>query len=238
MLSLVGLRLVRRYADLPALKANNQVAGFIIGIVGAICAVVLAFMMVTVWNQFHDTQLTIEREANQLEDLSRIAGGFQSPVAGELQQKLRDSGRAVIDDEWAAMAHGEASQRAQIAMDELFQAYRGIEPQTRREKAIYSESLKHLEEMSASRSALLNACRDDIPHVVWVLLLLSGVTTVAFTYFFGTRSALAQSLMTALLAIAVAFILFLIVALDNPFRGDLRVSPDPLKRVLERISAT
>jgi hypothetical protein len=44
--------------------------------------------------------------------------------------------------------------------------------------------------------------------------------------------------MTALLAIAIAFILFLIVALDNPFRGDLRVSPEPLKKTLERIPAS
>jgi hypothetical protein len=43
--------------------------------------------------------------------------------------------------------------------------------------------------------------------------------------------------MTAALAGEVAFILFLVVVLDNPFHGYLRLSPDPMRQVVDRIQS-
>ncbi len=56
--------------------------------------------------------------------------------------------------------------------------------------------------------------------------------TLAFTYFFGVKSIRSQALMTAGLASVLSFVLFLIVALDNPFHGSVHVSPDPLRQAL------
>jgi hypothetical protein len=42
--------------------------------------------------------------------------------------------------------------------------------------------------------------------------------------------------MTAALTAVIAFILFLIFALDHPFAGDVRVTSEPLQWELERIA--
>jgi len=233
LLAHIGLRLVRRKVPLPVLETQHEVAGFIIGVLGAIYAVLLAFVVVVVWNQFEDAKSTVEKEANQLQDLSRIARGFSNPTQQRMLDGLKAYAQVVIDDEWNTMSEGKASPKAQAAMEDLWQIYREVEPQTKRENALYSESLDRLSDVSDSRRLRIFASRDDIPIIIRILLWMGGLITIAFTYFFGVKSIRSQALMTMGLSGEIAFILFLVVALDNPFHGYLRVTPEPMQTALE-----
>jgi hypothetical protein len=135
------------------------------------------------------------------------------------------------------MSHGESSPKTQAAMDNLWQLFREVDPQTNREVALYAESLDRLNQLSDSRRMRVHASGDDIPAVIQILLWGGGLIIIAFTYFFGVKSVRSQALMTAALAGEVAFILFLVVALDNPFHGYVRLSPEPMQHALERIQA-
>ena len=55
------------------------------------------------------------------------------------------------------------------------------------------------------------------------------------SYFFGMESPRAQAFMTAMLAAMIALMLLLILALNNPFQGDVKVSPRPIQEQIENI---
>src|SRR5215210_4165660 len=105
----LGLHLVRRRVPLPVLETQHEVAGFIIGVLGAIYAVLLAFVVVAVWDQFGEAKATVSMEANQLSDLSRLAQGFPEPSHQRIQEALRAYAQSVIDDEWETMSKGKGS---------------------------------------------------------------------------------------------------------------------------------
>lgn len=233
----VGLRLVRRAVPLPVHETQHEVGGFIIGVMGAIYAVLLAFVVVTMWDQFGEAKLAVEREANQLNDLARMSQGLDAQTQRRTLEGLQSYARAVVDEEWETMSRGRQGQRTQAAVDDLWRIYMSIEPQAGREALLYAESLDRLNELSDSRRVRIFISKDDMPALIRVLLWGGGLIVLAFTYFFGVKSVRAQGLMTAALAGEIAFILFLVVALDNPFHGSLRVSPEPLQRSLERIQA-
>jgi hypothetical protein len=230
-----GLRAVRRKISVETLKKHHEVAGFIIGVLGAVYAVLLAFVAVAVWNQFEAADATVVQEANYLNDLSHMALGFQLPVQQRVHESLRAYVRAATDEEWETMSRGEAGSGTQAAMEQIWQTYREIEPQTERENAMYAESLASLNGLSDSRRLRLHASQNDVPLIVKVLLWGGGLMTLAFTYFFGVENMRAQALMTAALATVLSFVLFLIVVLDNPFHGSVRVSPEPLQQSLIQI---
>jgi hypothetical protein len=54
-------------------------------------------------------------------------------------------------------------------------------------------------------------------------------------YLFGLESFWALALMTASMAGAVSFVLFLIYDLDHAFSGDWLVTPAPMRRALAQI---
>ncbi len=54
-------------------EAQNDIAGFIYAVVGVIYAVLLAFTVIMVWEEFSDTKLLVDREAASLGDLYQLA---------------------------------------------------------------------------------------------------------------------------------------------------------------------
>lgn len=238
VLSWFGLRTVRRFVPIDVLQSHHEVAGFMIGVLGAIYAVLLAFVVVALWNQYQEARSTVEREANQLSDLAHVTRGLSDQrERHRLTGMISAYTRSAIEDEWPRMAQGEPSERTQTALDQLWRAFLEIDPRTNRENALYSESLSILRDMSDSRRLRFFSSRNDLPLVIQFLLWGGGLITIAFTYFFGARSIRAQSLMTAGLTGIIAFNLFLVIVLDNPFHGFLRVSPEPLQEILKRIQS-
>jgi hypothetical protein len=233
----LGSRFVRRRVPLTVLEEHHEVAGFIIGVLGAIYAVLLAFVVIAVWDQFSDAKTSVTTEANQLTDLSRMAQGLPEPARERVLHGLKTYAQSTVDDEWGAMAEGQGSRKTQETMDNLWRIYREIEPQTNREIALYAESLDRLTDLSDSRRLRVHASGDDIPTVIQILLWGGGLVMLCFTYLFGVKNIKSQTLMTAALAGQVAFILFLVVALDNPFHGNLRISSEPIRQSAERIES-
>jgi len=191
-----------------------------------------------VWGQFEDAKVIVTREANQIGDLFHMAKSFPGPVQSRVRAALVAYAQTVVDEEWPAMSRGQESQRAWKEFKGLWDIYREITPQTTRENAVYAESLRRLNDLSDSRRLRLHASRDEVPPVMWVVLWSGAVTMIGFTYFFGVKSIRAQSLMTAALTAVIASILFLIIALDNPFAGDARVTPKAFQHELDRIGTS
>jgi hypothetical protein len=72
-----------------------------------------------------------------------------------------------------------------------------------------------------------------VPGILWVVLFLGAAVSIGFTFFFGTENLRAQSLMTGALALLIFSGLLIIIAIDRPFSGSVRVKPEALENVLE-----
>ena len=71
--------------------------------------------------------------------------------------------------------------------------------------------------------------------LVWAVLILGGIITLAYPVFFATRQIGPQVLMTAGLAIIVGATFLLAVNLNNPFSGPEPVSAEAIDAVIARM---
>ncbi len=110
-LSLAGLFAVRRSIELSLLQDHHDVAGFFIGVLGVIYAVLLAFVVIVVWEDYLDASQNSDAEANQLVDLYWLAEGFDDAERDRIQLASRAYGQDVIENEWDSMADGNADSR-------------------------------------------------------------------------------------------------------------------------------
>jgi hypothetical protein len=224
-LAIGGMLLVRRSVTLSTLESHNQVAGYIYGVVGVVYAVLLAFIVIVVWQQHTQVQTQVEQESNQLGDLYRSARVFPEEVRTRLQNQIRAYSRIVVEKEWSAMAKDEASPDAWAAFDQLWQAYQQIEVRNDHERLWYAKSLDQLDQLGDYRRLRLLSNRAAVPALMWVVLLATGTITIGFSFFFGAPNSSAQALMTAGLSATIGFVLFLIWDLNHPFDGLVRVQP-------------
>lgn len=200
--------------------------------VGVLYTVLLAFLVVLVWEQFNVAQERTEEEATKISNLLRDGNAFPRPVREEIQGRLITYTRSVIDDEWKTMAQGEPSQDTSRAYRRVWEGYYDFQPRTEQEQRFYDESIGRLNDLGADRRLRLISSEASIPSIMWIMLIIGGVITIGYLYLFTIPEALLQGVMIGSVAGLLAFILFLILALDHPFAGDVKVTPDAYRDIV------
>jgi hypothetical protein len=230
-LSLAGLHLIRARYPHPIRQANNEVAGFFLAVLGVVYAVLLAFVVLAVWEQFEDARFTAEHEANALAEVYRTAGGLAPPTSERIRALTEEYARTTIEDEWSIMGRGQTSPRSVETLDTLWETVLGYQSASDNERLVQGAVLRHLEDLSDNRQLRLLAAQSGLPRIMWGVLVGGAMVTVAFTYFFSTPNSAAQYLMTALYVASISFVLVLIGLLDFPFTGDVQIRPEALENV-------
>jgi hypothetical protein len=231
--ALAGMLLVRRLVPQSALRELNEVAGFIIAVLGVLYAVLLAFVVIAVWEEFEEARVTAEREAHSVAVIWRASQGLPRPVGQRMSELCQEYARTVIEEEWPAMARGEQSPRAWEQLDGLWRAVYELTLRTARDETLFDQIVTQLGKLGGDRRMRLLASRTGVPRAMWLVLISGALLTVAFTYFFGVRSPTAQVLMTAALATIIGLCLFMVAAINYPFTSDVRVQPEAFQMVLE-----
>ena len=232
----IGLMLVTRTIyGVDRLSLNNEVAGFKFAVIGVFYAVMLAFIVIAVWEDFRKTEEAVRDEAKAVVDLHRVT--FALPVAGgaEIRKHLIAYTNDVREYEWATMAVGEPSDIVVKDLDRLSRAIFDINPQSWQELALYQDALRLLAVMTDNRNERLDSSGGSMPRILWFVLIVGGLITLGYPAFFGSTNLVAQILMTAALAALVALAMLLGLAFDYPFTGEVHISAYPFDQALRQM---
>ena len=233
-ISLLALTCFHRFVPLDVRRAHNDVAGFIVAIVGVINAVLLAFIAVSAWENFNKAKDAAELEANMVDNLYVDSAGLPPKLSFSVRRYLREYIQLVIHKEWPAQQAGRTNMEGWKPLFELNAAIAKYHP-TGDMAPIDSEILHTANDLYRARRDRLEASTSRIPTVMWAVTLLGGAVTVGFSFLFGVPKFGLHLIMTGLLAASLALVIVLIVAFDCPFRGDLNVSDEVYAGLYERV---
>ncbi|MGA8610371.1 MAG: hypothetical protein WB760_01385 [Xanthobacteraceae bacterium] len=235
LLATLGPSVVRHFVALDKLTTNNEIAGFKFATVGVLYAVLLAFAIIVVWQKYSDAETTVAQEAGAAAAIFQLSYGIDEKPGIALRSALSNYLTHAIADDWPAMervAPG-GSPSARQALDAVYTPLLTFQSNSPVDAAVLAEILHQVDQLTQARRVRLVQAEGVVPGVVWLILFGGAVVTLGFTFFFGAESLRAQTLMTALLAILMLSELFIIVAIDRPFTGSVRVEPSALEEVLK-----
>ena len=233
--SLLLLWLVRRAIPHERLAPHNEVVGFVYAVVGVIYAVILGFVVISVWEQYREAEGTARGEADAVGNLYRLAEGLPEPSRQAIQEATLAYASAVVDEEWDAMAARSApGQQAVDSLDALWANLYGVAPTTSAQEARYAAALEQMQILSAYRLERLEDAASGLLGILWAVMLGGGVVTVLFACVFGVENGQVHALMVAALAAMIGLVLFAVYDLNHPFRGDVHVQPEGFRLVLEQ----
>jgi hypothetical protein len=232
----IGLMLLcRRRWGTDRLSLNNEVAGFKFAVVGVFYAVLLAFVVVAVWEDYRDTEVAVRNEAKALVDLHRVSYALPEEVGSGMRKHLLSYVKQVRDLEWPAMAHGLSNKNAEDELQHLGEALFGGNASQPKDVAFYHHALDLMTIINDNRNERLDSSDGTVPTVLWLVLLGGALITLGYPSFFGTSNVAAQILMTAALAALVALTSFVAIVLDYPFTGDVQISAAPFDQALTQM---
>src|SRR3712207_4038108 len=97
--AVIGLTLVQRLVPAATREEQNDVAGFIYAALGVIYAVLLALVVIAVWEEFGRARITVESEANALAEIFWLAHRLPEPERHQLQELARSYAEEMVDEE-------------------------------------------------------------------------------------------------------------------------------------------
>ncbi|MDJ0513767.1 MAG: DUF4239 domain-containing protein [Methyloceanibacter sp.] len=233
----VGLQLLVRWRFGAAyIASNHEVAGFKYAVVGVAYAVLLAFVVVGVWEQYEDTDDAAQAEAERFYNLFRHSYNYPPAAGEEIRTRLLSYAMAVRDSDWPEM------ERGRRGSDEAAAAYAKLSytiGQTKSDDIAMLPTILHgidlLKEMADLRLDRLSDVGGHMTPVIWGVLILGGLITLAYPAFFATHRVTPQVLMTAGLAMIVGAIFFLTIDLNFPFTGQAHIKPGAIDEVIQRM---
>ena len=227
-----GLLIVRHFVPHNRLKIHHDVADPILGAISTIYAVLLAFVVVTVWIAFDKSNSNVRLEANYMADIYRDAEAFSPDFRQKVGGLLREYRKGVVEKEWNSMQRGQMSWEVEMTMRKIWDLYTTYQPKTPNEVAFFNESVTKINLFRELRRQRLMDSRIGIPPLLWFVLIMGAVSTISFTFLFGMDNIKAQILMVVLLSTMIALILFTVMSLDFPFTGSVSVTSEPFKMAL------
>lgn len=230
-LTVGGLLTVRWFVRWENLRENHDVAGFTFGVIGAFYGVVLAFVIVAVWERFERAESEAQQEALALANLYNLANGFHDPMRLAMQSAVRDYTKVVLNDEWQAMSTNNYGGDSRTA-DALWTTLIHYKPADPAEQTLIDKSIDQMAQLNNARRLRYVYYSEDLPSVIWIVIYAGCLITIGFTYFFGIRRIRDQALMCGTFAALIGLTILAISELATPYSGAIHVSSQAFDAVL------
>src|ERR671921_332207 len=225
--AVAGLELVQRLVPSEKRQEHNDVAGFLYAVVGIVYAVLLALLVIAVWEQYQRASETVESEASAVGEIAWLAHRLPEPEHHQLQEDARSYAQEVVDEEWPQMEQGiegvQSLPEGWDLIDDIRATLQEVEPRTVAEQELYAEGLDRISRLGDARRMRVVAAKEGLPGVLWAVLVFGAVVAVGFTYLFGMQNTWAHKLMVMSLTAVIALVLFTIGGMEHPFSGGVHL---------------
>jgi hypothetical protein len=186
---------------------------------------------------------SFEKQQDRLHDLSAnvvlldAALAHYGPETREARNQLRVAVETAIKRIWPEagtqrpVAH---STGFQLENESLFRAIRDLAPTTEIQRTLQSQALATISELAKTRWLLTHPDRASIPFLfLAVLIFWLFILFVSFGLFSPANLTVIVTLLVC--AVSVAGAMLMIIDLDQPAEGLVRVSDLPLRSALEKL---
>ena len=116
----------------------NDLVGYALGAFGVFYGLLLGLLAVATYQNAASVDDTVAREAAALAALYRDVSSYPEPIRADLQKRLQDYTRFVIEKAWPAQRRGEVPQGSVQMMDEFQRALTQFEPTTKGQEILHA----------------------------------------------------------------------------------------------------
>ncbi|WP_158239691.1 bestrophin-like domain [Streptomyces carminius] len=224
--------LTRRVLPPARAKDHNDVAGFLVAVIGVVYAVTAGFTIADQWDNYAEARQDVTEEAYAVASVAEGAAVAGTGERREITAAAVAYGRAVVA--WWPDAPGEAGDtvREDRAMERLHAAVRSVRPDSEAERAYVSEATGQLMRVSVLRGHRHNeAGTAHLEAPMWVAVVVVSAVTLLFSLLFGLERPWLHYVMVAGVALVVAVNLFLVLLLEYPLVGTLAVTSESFREL-------
>jgi Protein of unknown function (DUF4239) len=205
-------------------QVHNDLIGWQLNILGTTYAVILGFMLYTVWTDFGAANLNVDLEASALRNVYRLAEGLPEEQRVRLQLQARSYADAVINQDWPEMARNQIPEESHDINQAMWKTLMSVKLATPSEITAEDHALSELSTLTEHRRTRLLQSAYRLPTIFWGVLLVGGFLTITSASMFGSANTTLHALQVFSFTLLITLVLLAIADVNLPFRGWVHVS--------------
>jgi len=218
-------------------REHNDIIGWQLGILGTTYAVILGFMLYTVWTDFGLAELNADAEANAVVNLYRLAEGLPAQQQAEIKRLARSYADVVVNNDWPAMARNDNdSLESSKINQQLWHTLMSVKAASPEQLTAEDHALYELSAVAEHRRIRQLQSTSRLPTVLWCVLMFGGAVTVISSCMFGAASGLLHGIQVFCFSLLISLVLVAIADIDRPFQGTVHVRDAAFRRAQQNMS--
>jgi hypothetical protein len=230
--ALLGMRLRARLPEHHFTADSRATVQICVGLIATMTALVLGLVTASAKSSFDAVDAAVKHTAVDILALDRVLARY-GPETAEIRNGLKQAVAARIDMIWPPDSSGRANldplhSGAASRAEGLADAMRRLQPRDDTQRALQSRALDLTEALLQARWVAIAAMGASVPVPFLVVVLLWLAITFGSFGLFAPRNTLVVTVLVVC-ALSVASAVFLVLEMDGPFDGLLKVSAEPLR---------
>ena len=217
-------------------EGSKEVLKLVMGLIATVAALVLGLLISSAKSSYDTQKAEVQQQGIHLLQLDRILARF-GPDATEARSQLRRIVLAYIGQTWPNDGGGAETYeplQAQREGEELFQRIAGLSPKTDAQRLDQSRALQLLVSLWETHRLLDEQAGEALS---WPFLMVLVFWLTVLFVGFGLFARFNATVIAALLvgALSVAGAVFLILEMNRPYSGVMRISSAPIRNALTQM---
>lgn len=202
--------------------------------VGILVSLMLSLAFSEVISERKAIKKAIDREAVAISDIFATLQLYDDEGVREIQKILIDYTRAIVDDDWPAMADGHYGQKTSELKKMLVEKILSLKPVNSIQNEIRASILVDIDAVSDYRLIRLNHARSTPP--VYVFVIIFGFL-ISMACFGAYRPQVPLIALVSLYTAFIGLVLYLVMSLSDPFHGSNIIDPTPFEHLVEVLAS-
>ena len=215
-------------------ETRNEVVGNFLNILAMVFGIMLGLVAVGVWEKYDSSEAIVDKEATMALLLFRMTSGLPDSTSQVIHADISQYLHDVIDLEWPEAKSGKLPLAGLKSLQKLQQHLMSYHPVSEHNSIVYALCLEKFADFFEARRARVYATTSGLSPIIWMVSILGIICTIVITWFFRTTMRM-HLIMSVIVSLLTASILFMIASLDWPFRSREGITTSSYELSLEVI---
>ncbi len=207
-------------------QRHNDIVSYYLAAVGVFYGITLGLIAVGTYQNYADVDRKVAEEAASVGAIYRDVSSYPEPARSQLRGLIEEYIRFVIEEAWPQKRQGIIPSGGTERITRFQEVLAPFNATTESEKALHVETLRQFNHMVELRRLRVQSVTGGLPSTMYTVIVLGALVNIVVSWLFVVDDYKLHAFLNILMAGLLGLLVFLIAAMDNPFRGGFSVGPD------------
>jgi hypothetical protein len=214
-------------------RESQDVVRLGMGLVATMTAVLLGLVIASAKGSYDEQSEAVRTSAAHILMVDRLLAQY-GPDANKAREALRVAVTERVERIWGGAQSGQRGFEPGLGGEDAEKEILALEPSTDSQRWLKTQALSLTQDVLESRWRIVTASQDPLPSAFLIVVISWLAVLFASFGIFAPRNGTVV-VVFFITALCVAAAIFLILELERPFDGVIRVSSAPLRYAIEQL---